>query len=157
MGIITTVIVFIYLLLQSKSDIKTMQVYTFPNNCILIANIMLYIIDCIRYASYPVSEFFIIAFAVILLCKMKMFGSGDAKAMLSTYLALRYVSFTYPHPNLGLFIIEIISANFIFIGQYFTKIKADKKDKKAKKERMAYFPAITVGYVIAIIFGYLSK
>lgn len=145
MSAVISVIIFFYLLFQSISDIKTMQVYVLPNNIAIILSIILYITDCIALSIFPSPESIVVIGSIFLLSILKMYGIGDAKAMVVIYLTSRYWNPYSPYPNTFYFLLSILLANILFLVVNKIKqiIKSSPKEKKA-----AYFPFLTIGYVI---------
>lgn len=152
---ITLVIIFIYFIIQSISDYKTMEVYKTLNNIFMILSIVLYILDCIYLKVNPTIECLIVMIILLLFYMLRYFGKGDLKAFIVIYFASRYNQMTFPHPNLGLFLIAILTAIIIFLLLYAiykiskntTKIKIDENGKK----RAAFFPALTCGYIVSTL------
>ncbi len=147
MSTIILIAVFFYLLFQSISDIKTMQVYVLPNNIAVILSVILYIIDCMVLNIFPSPENIITIGCIFLLSMLKMYGIGDAKAMTVIYLTLRYKSLSYPNPDTFTFLLSILIANVLFltVNKIYQKIKRLPKSKKA-----AYFPFLTIGYMAGL-------
>ena len=134
-----------------------MKVYVFPNNIMMIFTIVSYLIDKIIRQDFvfPIEILFTV-FGIILLCILKLYASGDMKAMISIFFALRFL--TYPDPNLLLFLICILITNTFFSVTYiYRKIKKKilKEKNDAKDNRVAYFPYLTIGYILTNIICFI--
>lgn len=140
---ITLVIIFTYLILQSISDAKTKQVYTVPNNIILIASVVIYIGECVALKTLPAIAIPIVLALIVLCVHLGKYGSGDGKAMISIFLSTRYIGNTYPHPFTEVFFLTIFVSESLFLVSHLIRKKKEKK--------YAYFPFLTVGYAIAIL------
>lgn len=140
-------IIFLYLLCQSVSDMKTMQVYTFANNLAVILSLFLYITDCIFLKVPPSLESVITISCIFIFSKLGIYGIGDMKAMIVIYLTLRYKSSFYPNPDTLTFLLSILIANILFliVNKIYQKLK-----NLPKKKRAAYFPFLTIGYIAGL-------
>ena len=150
-AIITGVITLSYLIFQSVWDIKCMQTFTLPNNAAVLISIGLYLFDCIRVHELSVHTMLpiVIAIAVIvILCKANLYGTGDKKAMIVILLMQRYWSESYPHPDMFIFLLSmwIADAFFILCNTKYLKVGPLKE-----KQRKAFFPFLTVGYIAGIV------
>lgn len=144
--------VFLYLTLQSISDIKTMQVYALPNNIVLSILTVLYFTDCILFQQFPDITSLWITAGIIFLFLCKMYGSGDSKAMISILLATRYLKRDGIHPDAAIFALGMIFASVLFILFHYIKRFLSKK----KNTRAAFFPFLTAGFLSIVLLGRLA-
>lgn len=157
---ITFIIMTTYLIFQSIEDYKNMQVYVFPNNVILSYTIISYFIEKIivtRSIMVPL-DVLMTVMAIIILSLFHLYASGDMKALISIFFALRYTlvntGTTIQEPNLFVFLIFLLITNTFFSLTYiYRRIK--QRDRCNKKMRVAYFPYLTIGYVLTSILFYV--
>lgn len=153
-SIITSVIIFLYLLFQSIKDAKSMSVYSIPNNIALFFSIGLYVWDCFHLGINLSWECIIIMIAIVFGKIIGSYGTGDMKAMIVIYFMLRYWYPSYPHPSTAVFLLVILISNLLFLLYYgINKVKAFRKKESFQKKKAAYFPVLTIGYVIGVILG----
>jgi len=136
-----------YLACQSVSDIRTMKVYTLPNNVVLLLMTVMYAFQCAAMHTLPNLESVVLAIALFALSKTGLFGIGDAKAMLSMYLSFSVLSSSTPHPSMFAFLITVLASNVLFLICNWIKGFATK----TKVKRAAYYPFLLVGYVFGIV------
>lgn len=159
MKIITCVIVLTYLIFQSVSDAKTMQVYTLPNNIAVFAGVLLYAWDCMRSGCFVSTSAVLVLVVIAVGYKLGTYGSGDMKAMIAIFFFLRYWHASYPHPDVCAFVFSIFVANVLFLianaKQCAGIFKKDTNENK-KKNKAAYFPYLTAGYVAGVALGFAN-
>lgn len=152
LGIITFIIMIGYLLFQSIEDYKHMQVYVLPNNIVLLFTIGSYLIEKIITTGSLLIPLDVImtVFGIIILHLFKIYASGDMKALISIFFSLRFVGIPAKsmEPNLFMFLIFILITNTFFSITY---IYRRIKNKNNKKTRAAYFPYLTIGYILTLI------
>lgn len=159
-GMTITAMMFAYLLIQSWIDAKTMQVFVILNNTALALSIALYAIDCFLLREDLSWEVIGVALLIVMCSVLGLYGIGDAKAMITIYLSLRYWHASYPHPDVLAFLVCLLFANGIFLLFYNIKSMAicfkTKASQKIGKSQ-AYFPFLTIGYAISVALGALNR
>lgn len=146
-----------YLIIQSIFDIRSKKVLVCFNHLALIISIGLYLIDMVQIRPIPFLELLqTTLLIIILICLSKYarwFGSGDAKAMLVIALMLRYLSDLYPYVDIMLFLITLFISNFLFYIFHTIRNRILKK----QESRHAYFPFLTIGYVMTCLIVFIGK
>lgn len=151
-SIIISIIICGYLIIQSISDIKTKKVRVLYNDLMLWFITCHYLGECIMENTFPTYSIIFIIFLIILASIFHIFGSGDAKAFIIILISTRYWQINILHPNILIFAYFIIITNAICLIYHFIK----RKITKTKEKRIAYFPFMTIGYILLFIFNFLK-
>lgn len=133
-----------YLIGQSIEDVKTMQVPVWKNDLAVFTGLVSYIVLCIVKQNAVPNEICMVTGVLLLLGFLKLFGSGDIKAMLAIYFVSALFSQTGHPASIPFLSALLISDIFCFI--YQTKIK-----KRKRKEKTAFFPFLLMTYIITIV------
>lgn len=149
-----------YFVIQSVKDAKTMQVYTVLNNIAVALSAGLYALDIAQYgiSSGKILELIIVTTVILFAGLIRWYGSGDCKGMVVIYLMIRYVSPMYPYTDLALFLLALLVADIVqMIIMNIQKKKNTGLSKTADNGKVytAYFPSMTVGYMLVAIIGML--
>jgi len=152
----------VYLIIQSVKDAKTMQVYTILNNIAVVLSAGLYMFDIMQHgiSHGKILELLIVTVVILFSGIMKWYGSGDCKGMIVLYLTIRYISPMYPNTDLALFLLILLIADIvqIVVMNIQKKIKTGlSKVTDTGKVCTAYFPSMTVGYLLVAIIGMISQ
>jgi len=161
-------IFFIYLLIQSASDVKTKTVFVLLNDAAIllggaITAISIYLNAIILNEITKetlLSIFIEIALFALLLALVtngsrisiaKTYGSGDTRAMFAIYLAFHIFNIYDTMPTLSLFytLLVMLISSLLFMAYMFVF-------KKDKKERRAFFPFITTAYTLVAFLGLVN-
>lgn len=154
MKYIIAILMIIYLVVQSKMDIKNMYV-SVPLNYIAIGiNIILYLTDCIKYGFNTTNIVFILGMFIglIILTKIKVLGSGDAKGIFAIMLALRYYNSTGIYVDAFQFFIFLFIANVALLVIAKVPIfNGIKRKIEGNTKYIAFFPCLCFAYIITIL------
>lgn len=162
MYLILYISIFLYLLYQSKEDIKDRTVPVIPNYIAIIGISFIYILSCIKTNQIP--DYINILCIMIFLtgvCFFKIFSSGDAKAFFVIGLSSAFFpqkDILFHSIDLIFFIFTYIYATLLFASITIIKRKIKRyswKEAFCSKEEIAYFPYITAGYVITNIMYFI--
>lgn len=147
-----------YLAYQSKEDVKDQTVPVLPGLIAVAVSILLYGIGSLVTLTIPDFKNIAICFiAILLMWLFKIFGSGDAKA----FFAIAMISAFTPGKQIFhsldilLLVITYFFSTVTFMPVCVVKgIKNHRTIKEilfGKGERVAYFPYILAGYIMAVI------
>lgn len=141
------ILVLLYLLIQTKSDLKEKQVSVMFNNfTIIITSIMTMIMVLFTKIQIPWAEIVIIILLLEMISNPKMpkfchiIGSGDAKAYFIIYITA--IPF---HAG------ELIILAFTMLCSTISFLIVSLILKRIKGERYAFFPYLTAGYLMVCI------
>ena len=150
---IVFIITTIYLIIQSCFDITTQKVPVVLNNIMLIVNSIFYIISILSLQPLPILELLqtmTVCIVIIFLSKYAhWYGSGDAKAIIVILFTLRFVSNLYPKTDIFMILITLFISNMLFLIFY----KIQNKLTSKTDNRHAFFPFLTVGYIVTYLLG----
>lgn len=151
MSLAILIITGIYLFVQSYYDLKYMKVPVYINNIMLYITVFLYCIDTLILKLEIIDIVITITVIIILyiMNKIHMYGSGDFKALEIIFLNLRYITNQHVDNSIFLLLLIMLIANIILI--IFHKFITNKEINKQK--RVAYFPCLTIGYMITLTLG----
>ena len=146
-----------YLLYQSKEDIKDQTVPVLPNYLAIIITFFLYLLGCLFTWSIPdYKTILLLIIVLIIMSLLQIFGSGDAKAFLAIGLLSSFTvqnnQIFHAYLDLSLLALTYIFATIVFIPINIKKGRKEGrtwKDLLFGKRTVAYFPYITIGYILA--------
>lgn len=156
----TSLWIFIYLVCQSISDIKTKQVYVIWNYIALLTIFVQYLFQCIQYHQLPnylgilggIGFLFLHHFFL-----QGVFGTGDAKALVVFYFQSGLL---FPQSNTFVLAFPIaiyLLASLIYIPFLLIRGILQKQSMRTilfGKSRCAFFPFLTIAYSLIIGFSF---
>lgn len=139
---------FPFFIAQSINDIKEKLVLTHLNNLSLISSVIFFVFS----ASLNVASYIAAIIIICLLCYgFRLFGSGDAKAMVAVLLA------TARNNTITDFLFFLL-ISYIFLFVFAIINNALRTQKGQPKEKHMYlFPFLFTGYIIEyIVLSFIS-
>lgn len=149
----------LFLITQTISDRKFKMVYTNLNYFTLMIGFIVYLRFIFSTENRVLHLVYggCIIFLLSLGCIFQFYGSGDAKGLIVVYFILSAVFQKEDiYQNAMPFVVLVLCSNLYFLFLcLFNKVKCFVK-KQTTPKRIAYFPAITMGYLSVLVCYYFE-